>query len=112
MFFCGKFVPYQKDGLISGQKDNEFFEPASNLLSYTASDPITGHQLLVRSDGYMRVERTDEMIHQFPDGTRVTISQSETRIEHPSYPMVVYEENGAKCLVVMANGALVMGSIF
>ena len=60
----------------------------------------------------MRVERTDEMIHQFPDGTRVTISQSETRIEHPSYPMIVYEENGAKCLVVMANGALVMGSIF
>ena len=55
----------------------------------------------------MRVERTDEMIHQFPDGTRVTISQSETRVEHPSYPMIVYEENGAKCLVVMANGALV-----
>ena len=52
------------------------------------------------------------MIDQFPDGTRVTISQSETRIEHPSYPMIVYEENGAKCLVVMANGALVMGSIF
>ena len=76
-------------------------------MSYTASDPITGHQLLVRSDGYMRVERTDEMIHQFPDGTRVTISQSETRVEHPSYPMIVYEENGAKCLVVMANGALV-----
>ena len=96
-----------RDGSVSGVKNGEHFDQAENVLSYTASDPITGHQLLVRSDGYMRVERSDEMLHQFPEGTRVTIGETETRVEHPDCPMVVYEEAGDKCIVVMANGALV-----
>ena len=65
-------------------KNGIHFDQADNVLSYTASDPITGHQLLVRSDGYMRVERSAEMLHQFPEGTRVTIGQTETRMNIPS----------------------------
>ena len=77
--------------------------------------------MTIRSDGLIRVNRVDEgklnevdqvdraetNICQFPDGTRVTRNNAETRIENPLYPLVIFEEDGKKALVILSNGSVI-----
>ena len=90
----------------SGERAN-----GENLLHYVSTDPITKNKIMVRSDGYVCVTgaENNEKIHQFPDGTRATNSRNETRIENPEYPLVLFENKGEKCLVILSNGAVIQG---
>ena len=85
----------------------------SDLLSYVARDPITSNNIMVRSDGYVCVSGGNNdssmMTHQFPNGTRATNEGNETRIENPEYPLVLFENKGEKCLVILSNGAVIQG---
>ena len=65
--------------------------------------------MTIRSDGFIKVNRVESetAIFQFPDGTRVTKNESETRIENPLYPLVLFEDQGAKALVILSNGSVI-----
>ena len=98
-----------------------FRSNGTSYLQYQGTDPITKDSMTIRSDGLIRVNRLDvgklnevdqvdrceTSICQFPDGTRVTRNNVETRIENPLYPMVLFEEDGKKALVILSNGSVI-----
>ena len=101
--------------------NRHFSNNGTSYLQYQGTDPITKNSMTIRSDGLIRVNRLDEgklnevdqvdraetNICQFPDGTRVTRNNAETRIENPLYPLVIFEEDGKKALVILSNGSVI-----
>jgi hypothetical protein len=93
-----KEMVIKRDGTSDGHK---------KILSYTCSDPTTNDRMFVRSDGLTIVKRQYDEIIQYPDGTRVTKSESDVQVEKPGWPCILFEEHAAKCMVVMANGTYI-----
>ena len=93
-----KEMVIKRDGTSDGRK---------KILSYTCSDPTTNDRMFVRSDGLTIVKRQYDEIIQYPDGTRVTKSEADVQVEKPGWPCILFEENAAKCMVVMANGTYI-----
>mgnify|MGYP000499357255 CR=1 FL=1 len=77
------------------------------IMSYTGTDPTNEDKMTVRADGFTTVKRETEEIYQYPDGTRVTRSETDVQIEKPGVPCVLFEDAARKCLIILANGTLI-----